>query len=861
MPESDADDHSYQRAGSPAPLPRLFWCGALWLAVLSFSLSQAHAQLPNAELHTLSPPVIAAGKTSEISLTGTNLDGLKGLHFSDNRITAEPVLLPASEFRKAPVQDGTKFRVTVPAEIGDAVVEVRTIGYLGFSTSRPLSIAATGTETMADSAGNAHHQLESAPVLPRDAIAYGTTDADAIDYWKFTAKKGERILVHCRAERIDSHCDATLEIVDRTGRELETNRDFIGRDPMIDFTAPADGDYWVGVHDFLYGGGVTYPYLLTITTRPWIDAVFPPAGQQGQVMEATLLGRNLPGGSPGDGLSIDGKPIETLPVRIQVPAEPGPATFEWERPTHALLADFSYRLGNSNAIEIGFAGAPVIAVTNDADIPAVTPPCEIAARFDEDGDSDQFRFVAKKGTAYAVEVIGDRLAGRIDPYLVVEKIAKGEEETETFTMVRDGDDNPDRAGATFDAGSRDISLTFTADQDGEYRVTVVNQFAGGGPAKHYRLAIREAMPAFDVLAINEREYLDARNAYPAPLLLRKGGTASLRLVVDRRDGFDGPVTVTAEGLPEKVQGPPLTIAGGDTSGRLVFAAAADATPWNGTLKLIATAKIGENETSQPVRSGTIVWGTPDTNTARVRARLETDIPLAVSESEVAPITFSVHSENPLTVTLGEKLEIPVKATAMNGIKGNVAISPDGLHGLSRPPSINFTEKAMDGKLTLDFKTQNNIFNPQPGTWSFVLKASGTTKYRYFPEAVDRATEEQKLAETLIKQSTEAAAKAKTATSQAETALAEARKQLEAAGTPEAKTAAEKTVANATAAVEAARKTIAEAEQKKSAAEKAKADAANRLKAATNAAKEKDVKFVSYSLPITVEVKPAPEAKK
>ena len=62
-------------------------------------------------------------------------------------------------------------------------------------------------------------------------------------------------------------------IVDQNGKKLERSRDHHGRDPMIDFTASADGEYFVGVHDFIYNGGADYPYTLTISSKPEIDFV------------------------------------------------------------------------------------------------------------------------------------------------------------------------------------------------------------------------------------------------------------------------------------------------------------------------------------------------------------------------------------------------------------------------------------------------------------------------------------------------------------------------------------------------------------------------------------------------------------
>lgn len=832
------------------------WSPVLLLLVLTSA--RLLAQLPSAELHAVSPPVIPAGQPTEISLTGANLESLSGLLISDPRIKAEPVMLPPSEFRKHPAQNGTRFLVTVPTDFPEGVVEIRAAGYFGLSTSRPLAIAPKDQVIVAD-AGAAHHQIDTAPELAREALARGQTDANQIDYWKFTAKKGERLLVHCRAERIDSRADATLTVVDARGHELERSRDAIGRDPLIDFTAPADGTYWIGVHDFLYTGGATHPYLLTLSARPWIDAVFPPAGQQGQVMEATLLGRNLPGGSPGEGLSVDGKPIETLPVRLTVPESPDAPGYEWARPSHGLLPKFTHRHENANSVEIGLADAPVVPVHNDATPPTVTPPVEIAARFDTDGDSDEFRFAAKKGTAYWIEVIGDRMGGKIDPYLVVEKITRAADGGETFAKVRDADDSADRAGATFDGGSRDADFGFTADQDGEYRVTVVNQFASGGPLHAYRLAIREARPDFELLAVAEREYLDTRQAFPAAPLLRKGGTTSLRVIARRRDGFAGDITLTAEGLPAGVTCPPLTLSPKEDTGRLVFHAATDAAVWSGNVAVTGTATVGDQALTRPLRVGSLVWGSADYSRDRLRSRLELGIPLAVSAEESTPLILEVAGSQPLTVTLGEKLEIPVKAIVRNGIKGDASLTLEGLRGLTRPPVVNLGEKAEEAKLTLDFKPQNNVFAPEAGTWHFVVKASGTVKYRHHPQAAERAVEDQKHAETLAKQHSDAAAKAKTAADQANQAVATAEKTL-ATASPDAKPAAEKALADARTQATAAAKAAADAAAKQAAATKAATDAAARAKAATDKAKEKDVKFATYSLPVTVEVKPAPEKK-
>ena len=68
-------------------------------------------------------------------------------------------------------------------------------------------------------------------------------------------------------------------------------------DPLIDATLPADGDYFVKVHDALYRNGAGYHYRLNIGSLPHLDFVFPPAGLPGSNEQYTVYGCNLPGGS------------------------------------------------------------------------------------------------------------------------------------------------------------------------------------------------------------------------------------------------------------------------------------------------------------------------------------------------------------------------------------------------------------------------------------------------------------------------------------------------------------------------------------------------------------------------------------
>ncbi len=840
---------------APRPERRPLLASIFGLGILAPILT--FAQLPSIELHSVHPPVLVAGTTTEVSLSGAHLERLTGLQFSIPNLKVEPILQPPSEFRTHRDQNGTRFSVTVPADAPVGFTEVRAVGLLGVSPSRSIRIVKSSETVVADAVGAAHHKISTAPSLAKEAHGYGTTDGKQIDWWKIDLKKGERVLVHCHAERIDSQADATLKLVNEKGRELESSRDSIGRDPMIDFTAPKDGSYWVGVHDFLYLGGQNFSYLVQVSQRPWIDSVFPPAGQQGQALNATLLGRLLPGSQPTKLVAADGKTLESLAVSIPIPANPPKPAFQWAPPAESLLTSFPYSHANSHPIKVGISPFPVQASKESKTAESVSLPCEIGARFDEDGDSDSFRFSASKGKTYYLEVIGHRISGRTDPYLVVEKISKDEKGVETFSPVRESDDQNGYGGVTFPDRSMDPSVSFFADNDGEYRATVINQFAKGGPEKTYRLAIREARPDFNLIAVSERSFIEQRQAFPAAPLLRKGGTFPLRILVYRQDGFKGPITLTASGLPNGVSFPAVTIRDKETTVRAIFSATPEAPDWSGAVSLTATGKQGESEIKHPIRIGTLVTGANDYNTSRVRNRLEIDLPLAVRPVEKIPARIETGGQLKFTATIGEKLEIPIQVTNRNATKGNLVITPVGLRGMAKPPNLTLNDKTNDGKLTINFTPQKNAFAPEAGTWNFVLKATGVSPYQKDPQSVTRAKEDQTKTDALIKQYTDAAAKAKGAVESSKKEAEAVQKQLTTAS-PESKPELEKRLEEVKAKAAATQAEFDKAETKRAAAEKEKTAAAKRVADATKKAAAKDLKFAVWSLPLTVEVKEAPK---
>ncbi|MFM7926122.1 MAG: PPC domain-containing protein, partial [Pirellula sp.] len=116
-------------------------------------------------------------------------------------------------------------------------------------------------------------------------------DSNELDVFKIQLTQGMRVTIDCSAGRLDSMLDGTLAVVDAQGKQLAASSDYFGRDPMIDFIAPASGDYWIVLHDLSFRGGM--PYRLMVTARPYVENVFPRVVQEGKDVNFKVLGRNL----------------------------------------------------------------------------------------------------------------------------------------------------------------------------------------------------------------------------------------------------------------------------------------------------------------------------------------------------------------------------------------------------------------------------------------------------------------------------------------------------------------------------------------------------------------------------------------
>jgi hypothetical protein len=690
------------------------------LIVLSGGVAAVHAQqLPSAQLFAVSPPGGRQASTVELKLAaGADLDGADRLYFSHPGIVAR--LLEGTSDR---------FTVTIDADVPPGLYDVRAIGRFGISN--PRTFAVDGLPEVNEEPG--HDEFGKAQPVPLGSVINGICHAAAEDYFRFEAKKGQRVILDAWAERLDSRLDATLVLYDADERELARNRDFHGRDAFIDALIPADGHYVVALYDFLYQGGVEYFYRLAIHAGPYLDFAMPSAAAADQTAEIELFGRNLPGGEPVPGVRVHDRSLERLRLPIRFPSlipDDPPSVRGFLSSSQAGLDAFEYRLASgplvSNACLMGLATAPVVAEHEPNDDSAhsqlVVLPCEIAGQFYPQHDHDWFQFEARKGETWWIEIVSQRLGLATDPSLLLERLTHGQ--AEAVDVVEIDEDARNAGGPAFNTAHGDAAYRFQVPVDGTYRLLVRDLSESQADARHvYRLALRAPQPDFRLVAVAAFP-TTAKQARPWCPLVRRGGTAALEIVALRRDGFDGPIEVAAAGLPEGLHAPATVIGPGQDRAALIFNAADDAAAWAGAVRVMGRAQIGDRELVHSARSGTTTWPSEMKPDRAAEARLTQSIVLSVSGTETMPVRIELGEGKAWAASRSATLEIPIKIIRRPEYQEPLTLLPVDLPEGIKAANVTVLAKTAEAKLSLEIGPK-----VRPGPYGLHLVASTKIAYR------------------------------------------------------------------------------------------------------------------------------------
>jgi hypothetical protein len=677
---------------------------AISACALCVLCGECSAELPHIRLDRIFPLGGQAGSEVQLEITGRDLDDVKALHFDHPGFKAE--------FLKA-----NQFRVTIASDVPLGTHEVRAIGKWGISAVQLFEVGRGLTE-IAEKEPN--DSADKAQPVPMNVAINGKSDNNGDDFFRFPAKKGERIVIDCRAFRLNTTLRAILTLSAADGKQLLASRPYYNRtDPLLDFVAPADGDYVLRLHDMTFVGGLAY--RLIISNHPQIENVFPAAIAPGGKAEVTVLGRNLPGGKPALEWMIHDHPLDVLKLSFAAPPIADRFTFINHMPSPSLNSRgvqlWPENLKDClNPATFAWADMPITLEQEPNDSPEkaqpLTLPTVVCGRFDKPGDADWYTFTAKKDEAISIDLLCERLDLPGDPFVVV----SNEKKTELDTF--------DDHGVNFNAlaqFNRDPVGVFRVPADGTYRLFVKERYGNGGARYQYVLRLAKNEQDFYPVVCHETP------SSPSCPVVRQGGSAHFDFCVNRRN-LSGPVTIEAEGLPPGVTCPPVHVSPQTQQASVVFTAAADAPEWSGAIKLKAWAMIDGKRLERPVRCAQRRWPIDNINTS-LEAR---EICIAVRST--APYGVRLPTEK-LTIAAGGEGE--AKATVKrhwSDFKGKVQ-----LNGLNLPPGFQFqTTDIAEGKVDATFKLKV-AGNVPPGEYSVVLRGDAQVPFAADAKAGSKLT--------------------------------------------------------------------------------------------------------------------------
>jgi hypothetical protein len=695
--------------------------------------------LPQPRLTVVSPNGAKAGTTVVVNVTGSDSEEPTGLIFSHPGIKAEEMPDPPPDPKQPQPQPKGKrmqqgpvithqYKITVAPDVPVGMHDLRLVNKFGVSNPRVFVVGDLNEVNEKEP----NNDIEQAQPVDLNTTVNGVINAPTdVDYYVFKGQKGQKVVASCQTSSIESRANPVIEVFQK-GRDnlLVANRDYHEHDAVLDLVLPEDGEYLVRVSQFTHlTGGVDHHYRLSITTAPWIDAVVPPVVEPGKSVQLTVYGRNLPGGQPDPGSTVPGSAgLEKVVVPFNAPADPMAATrlaySGYLTPPASGLDGLDFRLknaaGSSNAYLLTIGRNPVV-LDNNTNLTreaaqAVPVPSEVAGRLDRAHPHAWYTFDLKKSEAYSIELIGDRMGSPID-------FAFSLFTPDGKPAAPEQDDDPETLSANqlFTRSSDPARLPFRPQADGKYLLMVKSQESPNraGPRQVYRLRITPEQHDFRLVAMSPSP------VFPETATARQGCQEEISVYVWRRDGFNGEIALSVEGLPPSVVCPPQSIAPGVKHAALVLKTDPAAAAWTGEIKIKGTATINGQPVVREARAATITWsGNPQQANVPTFTRLDRGLYLAVREK--GPFNVTLGAPDKPAATQGDKIAIPVSIERLwPDAKNPVTVVAVGL-----PTGVQFNNNNQPmavagdkGSLVLTVQP-----NAQPGTFTVVFR--GTTQLQY-----------------------------------------------------------------------------------------------------------------------------------
>lgn len=517
-------------------------------------------------------------------------------------------------------------------------------------------------------------EFDTAQAIDFNQTLEGVITNEDVDYFKLTAKKGQRISLEAEGIRLGyTIFDPYVAILDKDRFEKSYSDDTIlfRQDGYCSFVAEYDGDYYVMVRDSSYRGGNNYYYRVHVGSYRRPDVVYPAGGRIGSSMKVRFI-----------------EPDASFEEEVKLP--------ESEDENYSLLAttqepapsgNFFRLVSFDNVLEVEPNNELANATVSDARTQSVA----LNGIIDEPGDVDFFKLTLKKGQQIEVETFAQSLGSPLDSVVNVLNAKGGN--------VANNDDGGGRRRL-------DSKVKVNVPEDGDYFVRITDHLGRGGPNYVYRIELINSEP---VLAFSSPNYTVNDSHYRQFLAIPRGGRMVLLENISRSN-VSGDFNFDAPGLPQGVKLLTSTLPKDYSSIPLMFEAAPDAPLGHAVVPVTLKSADPDNKTVgrmrqsfDVVRNGNVIYLT------------ETHDKLPVAVVEEAP--FSLEIEKPAVPLVNNGiLQLKVTAKRKEGFTKPIRVfmtwKPSGVSSLGE-------QTIAEGKDECFFQLDANA-NAPAGKWNFVV---------------------------------------------------------------------------------------------------------------------------------------------
>lgn len=633
----------------------------LWLPA---STALAEVKVGFRQLTSTHPVAVQRGTESEVQLRSNfTLDGTYAVFFANpgvNMTYAETEPKEAPRQNRASVGTPFRFQVQVPEDQLPGVYEYRVATEQAVSSVAQLLV--TDYPVVTEDPQKKNNTREAAQVVSLPAAICGTVENfEEVDYYRFPLEAGQEITVELFAQRVTDRIhnmvvrgpriylmDGMVTLIGPNGQIVAQNDNYYGGDSFLHYKAAMSGDYTLEVRDARYAGNSRYTYCVEVAQRPYAHMVYPLAVAPNENAKVEAVGHLL-----GD----------SSQVTFTAPSEPG---------SHRIRVQSA--AGETNPTTVVVSPLPLITEQEPNNTPeqgtAIQFPQGINGRLESPDDIDIYAFQAVKGERYVFEVEARRHGSPLDSVLEVQD-AQGR-------ILAEADDADLYRG-------KDSRLFWTAPADGTYYVAVRDLHARGGGAFVYYLRAERAEADFELTG----EYYYA--------MLAPGIRTMWFVEINRLNGFDGPVTLEVEGLPEGVAYEPITVPANMKHGTVLLHASEDAPIGASLVQLQGRATItgADGQQREIVRRAFIRCQQQNSGGGQNSWPIETQI---VGVTKPLDLTAVVAEPTEITLKPGESKEIKVRIERQGGFTDPVTLATEFKY-LGRilvpqlPPGVSMSPKS------------------------------------------------------------------------------------------------------------------------------------------------------------------------